>query len=121
MGGIHHQLPGEFRLVNLRLTLSIQDVVAIWPVVIPGYNGESPNSWHLSAENAALLAEKQWVRMRSVKALGGYQITVADGAFAKKNPEWPTEPFSELLKTAFAGKYIDTLQHPLVQRLFGYA
>jgi hypothetical protein len=121
MGGIHHQLPGEFRLVNLRLTLSIQDVVAIWPVVIPGYNGESPNSWHLSAENAASIAEKQWVRMRSVKALGGYQITVADGAFAKKNPEWPTEPFSELLKTAFAGKYIDSLQHPLLQRLFGHA
>jgi hypothetical protein len=121
MGGIHHQLPGEFRLVNLRLTLSIQDVLAIWPVVIPGYNGESPNSWHLSAENAASIAEKQWVRMRSVKALGGYQITVADGAFAKKNPEWPTEPFSELLKTAFAGKYIDSLQHPLLQRLFGHA
>jgi hypothetical protein len=61
MGGIHHQLPGEFRLVNLRLTFNMQDVLAIWPVVIPGYNGESPNSWHLSAENAALLAEKQWV------------------------------------------------------------
>jgi hypothetical protein len=67
------------------------------------------------------IAEKQWVRMRSVKGIGGYHITVADGAFAKKDPEWPTEPFSELLKTAFAGKYIDNLQHPLVRRLSGHA
>jgi len=121
LGGLHTQLPGEFKLVNLRLTISMQNVLAIWPVTIPGYNGEMPNSWHLSAENAASIAEMQWTRMRSVKALGGYQITVADGAFAKKEPEWPTEPFSELLKTAFAGKYIDNLQHPLVQRLFGHA
>jgi hypothetical protein len=88
-------------------------------VVVPGYNGERPNSWHLSAEDAATHAEKQWVRMQSVKSIGGYQLTVADGAFAKKEPEWPPEPFSELLKIAFAGKYIDSLQHPLVQRLFG--
>jgi hypothetical protein len=121
MGGLHHQLPGEFRLVNLRLTISTQDVLAIWPVTVPGYNGETPNSWHLSAENAASTAETQWTRMRAVKALGGYQLTVADGALAKKAPQWPTDPFSELLKTAFAGKYIDNLQHPLVQRLFGHA
>jgi hypothetical protein len=121
MGGLHAQLPGEFKLVNLRLTISMQNVLAIWPVVIPGYNGERPNSWHLSAEEAASIAETRWTRMRSVKALGGYQITVADGAFAKTEPNWPTEPFSELLKTGFTGKYIDNLQHPLIQRLFGHA
>jgi hypothetical protein len=120
MGALHTQLPGEFRLVNLRLTVSMQNILAIWPVVIPGYNGETANSWHVSGEQAASVAETQWTRMRAVKALGGYQITVADGAFAKKDPEWPTEPFSELLKTAFAGKYIDNLQHPLLRRLFGH-
>jgi hypothetical protein len=121
MGGLHIQLPGEFKLVNLRLTISMQNVLAIWPVVIPGYNGERPNSWHVSAEDAASVAETRWTRVRSVKAVGGYELTVADGAFAKTEPNWPTEPFSELLKTAFAGKYIDNLQHPLIQRLFGRA
>jgi hypothetical protein len=120
MGGIHTQLPGEFKLVNLRLTVSLQGTIAIWPVTIPGYNGERPNSWHLSAENAALQAETQWIRMRAVKAAGGYQLTVADGAFAQHEPRWPTVPFGELLRVAFAGKCIDNLQHPLVQRLFGH-
>jgi hypothetical protein len=120
MGGIHTQLPGEYKLVNLRLTVSLLGTTAIWPVTIPGYNGERPNSWHQSAENAALQAETQWVRMRAVKTAGGYQLTVADGAFAKQEPRWPMVPFVELLKVAFAGKYIDNLQHPLVQRLFGH-
>jgi hypothetical protein len=120
LGGIHTQLPGEYRLVNLRLTVSLQGTIAIWPVTIPGYNGERPNSWHLSAENAALQAETQWVRMRAIKSAGGYQLTVADGAFAQQEPRFPTETFGELLRTAFAGKTIDNLQHPLVQRLFGH-
>lgn len=120
MGGIHTQLPGEYKLVNLRLTVSLQGTTAIWPVTIPGYNGERPNSWHLRAENTALQEETQWVRMRAVKAAGGYQLTIADGAFAKQEPRWPTVPFGELLRVAFAGNCLDNLQHPLVQRLFGH-
>jgi hypothetical protein len=120
LNGIHTQLPGEFKLVNLRLTASLQGTIAIWPVTIPGYIGERANSWHLSAENASLEAETQWIRMRSVKTAGGYQLTAADGAFAKQEPRWPTVPLGELLKVAFRGKCIDNLQHPLVQRLFGH-
>jgi hypothetical protein len=122
VGGIHTQLVGEYKLATLRLTIGLtSDVVSIWPVIIPGWNGERPNSWHLSAENAAVMAETQWVRMRPVKALGGYQLSVADGAFSKRQPVWPTEPFGELLQTAFNGKVIDNLQHPMIQRLFGHA
>jgi hypothetical protein len=120
MGGIHSQLPGEFKLVNLRLTVSKQGTIAIWPVVIPGYDGGRPNSWHVSAEDAAQRAETQWIRMRAVKDAGGYQLTAADGAFPQHEPRWPTASFGELLKVAFAGKYIDNLQHPLVQRLLGH-
>jgi hypothetical protein len=74
MGGIHTQLPGEYKLVNLRVTVSLQGTTAMWPVTIPGYNGERPDRWHLTAENAALQAETQWVRMRADKGAGGYLV-----------------------------------------------
>jgi hypothetical protein len=72
-------------------------------------------------ENAIETAKGGWTRMRAVKSAGGYQLTIADGALAAAKPKWPTEPFEKLIELAFADRYVDNLQHPLVQRLFGLA
>ena len=34
-------------------------------------------------------------------------------------PQWPEEPFEQLLELAFSGRYITDLDHPAVLRLKG--
>jgi hypothetical protein len=121
VGGIHNQLPGEYRLVNLHLAVTTQGTSLIIPATIPGWNNEAPNSWHLSLANAIEMAKKGWTRIRAVKSAGGYQITIADGALAAVAPKWPREPLIKLIELGFADKVIADLQHPLLQRLSGHA
>jgi hypothetical protein len=121
VGGIHLQLPGEYRRANLHLAVTTQGTKLIVVATIPGWNGEAPNSWQLSLANAIEVAKTNWTRMRSVKSAGGYQLTLADGALAAYAPKWPPESFETLIGLGFADKVITDLQHPLVQRLFGHA
>jgi hypothetical protein len=62
------------------------------PVVIPGWNGEVANKWHLSAENAVAHAEKHWTRMRAVKSAQGYQLTLLMVPSPRKSRAGPPSP-----------------------------
>jgi hypothetical protein len=50
-------------------------------------------------------------------SLGAYDVFVAAGELGE--PEWPTAPFSELLRIAFRDRLIDDLNHPVLRRLRG--
>jgi hypothetical protein len=90
----------------------------LWPVKQPSPDGKH-NEWHRSAAEAAERAMKKWVRVTASMSLGAYEISEASGDLPE--PVWPDISFEEILKIAFRDHIVDSVDHPLVQRLQGVA
>ncbi len=117
MPGVAAVMPGETRLVTLRLTVSRQGAVFLWPVPEPGLDGRV-NSWHASARSAAAKAEENWVKVVANMAQGGYDLFVASGVLG--TPAWPDKPLGEILSIAFGENFIiRDVGHPVIKRLLG--
>jgi hypothetical protein len=63
------------------------------------------------------MAEIKWVRSVANKAVGGYDMLVADANLAE--PEWPDTSFQELVQIAFRERLIQSPDHPVVTQLLG--
>lgn len=114
--GMAQQLPGEFSVATLYVTINRQGVLHLWPVKLPNPDGKH-NEWHRSAAEAAERAMTKWVRVTSSMSLGAYEIFEASGELPE--PVWPDISFQEILKIAFRDRIVDRADHPLVQRLLG--
>lgn len=110
------ELPGEFVMVTLFTAVNRQSVIHLWPVRLPSPDGRK-NNWHLSAMEAAQLAMTRWLRVKANMALGAYEMFEAVGTIP--DPEWPAITFQELLRIAFHHQYVDSLDHPVIERLRG--
>jgi hypothetical protein len=110
------ELPGEFFAATLCTTINKQGVLYLWPVKLPAADGRV-NEWHRSAAEAAELAMHKWIRLSANMNLGAYEIAEAIGNLSE--PAWPELPFSEILRIAFRDRIVQSLDHPLVQRLRG--
>jgi hypothetical protein len=96
--------------------ISRQGVVFLWPVRLPTPD-DRDCAWWDTAQQAAELGTTKWVRMKSNKALGAYEITVAE--IELPDPEWPKESFVDLLRIAFGKRLVTDLDHQLVKKLQG--
>ena len=105
-----------FGLRALFTAMTRQGVLFIWPVALPGPDGRE-NPWHQSLAEAARMAKTGWVRVAANMNLGAYDVWEAQAVLPE--PEWPEKPFAELLQTAFKNRYIDSLDHPVLQQLQG--
>jgi hypothetical protein len=106
----------EYFAAALYLYINRQQVLSFWPVKLPRSDGRT-NTWNASAQDAAEMAMKNWIQMRSNMSLGAYEIFKAEGALS--DPEWPTETFKELLSIGFKGRIIQGPDHPVIQKLRG--
>ena len=95
-----------------------QGVFFVWPVRLPGSDGKI-DDWNRSALEAASMAESRWVRVASNMALGAYDVFEAQAGWPE--PDWPDLSFGEILRVAFKGRVVETLDHPVLQRLRGEA
>ncbi|MBF0471201.1 MAG: hypothetical protein HQL48_07465 [Gammaproteobacteria bacterium] len=110
------ELPGELTPKALVLAINRQKVVMLWPIGLPGEDGKM-NPWHEAAAEAAEMAKEKWMRMSANMALGAYDIFEATGELPE--PEWPKLSMMEILRIAFKGRYIDSFDHAVIQRLQG--
>ena len=110
------ELIGEFVIKTLYLAINRQGTLSFWPVRLPGPDGKDMNWWK-SAREAAVLAMKDWVRIKANMNLGAYDIFQPDGVIP--DPEWPQRGFWELIKIAFRDHLIDRIDHPVIKRLRG--
>ena len=55
--------------------------------------------------------------MKSNMSLRAYEIFQAENNIP--DPQWPEQPFSELIRIAFRDRLINTIDHPAVKRLRG--
>ena len=105
-------------MVMMHTVITRQGTVFLWPIRLPDADGKI-NEWHQSAANAAEYATKQWVRIKSNKAIRGYDLIIPDGKKPIPQPTWPDLSFQELLRIAFRDRLIDRLDHPVVKLLRG--
>ena len=87
----------------------------LWPVKPPDVNGKI-DSWN---ESALEYARQRgiWQRIISNLDMGFYDQYLTEAAW--EPPTWPEATFEQLVRTAFKGKLIDTMDHPVLRNLRG--
>jgi hypothetical protein len=119
MPAVAAALPGETVLVTLRLAVSRQGAVFLWPIPEPSLDGRE-NAWHPSRRAAAARAETDWVKVVANMAQGSYDLFVAPGALG--TPMWPDKSMRDILSIAFGENFIiRDAGHPVIKRLMGLA
>lgn len=113
------ELPGETRTVSLRLAVSRQGAVFLWPVPEPSLDGREL-AWHTSARTAAAKGETHWVRVVANMPQGSYDVFTAPGTLG--TPVWPDKTLRDILSIAFGDSFIiRDAGHPVIKRLLGQA
>jgi len=88
----------------------------IWPIRMPGEDGRL-DPWNQSAHEAAQMAMEKWVRVKSNRSLGAYNVF--ESSVPLPEPTWPETRFNELLKIAFKERCIENHDHPVLRGLRG--
>lgn len=107
---------GVVRPSVMFLSVTRDGVLFLWKVRMPGQDGKM-NPWWESALRAAQKAETEWVRVSANMQLGAYNVFAA--AAELPDPTWPEITFSEVLRVAFKGRYIDSHDHAVLRQLRG--
>ncbi len=113
---VGQQISELVRPVMLHAVIDRQNNVSLIPVPLPGEDGLR-NPWHESLAQAVENAKAKWIRITANMHIGGYDVYEAEGDLPE--PEWPDHDIDSLIKIAFRGKIISSLDHPIVQSLLG--
>jgi hypothetical protein len=107
----------DIKLVILQLSIDKQGNVFLWPVPPVPEEGND-NSWNQSQREIATMAENQWVRISSNRAVACYEPLVPIVEIPE--PTWPTLSLDEILNIAFGSTHIiDNREHPALLKLWG--
>ena len=80
----------------------------------PGIDGKR-DDWMDTALEACKEARDRWVRVFA--GTGYYRLQFTEAELSE--PKWPDMSFRELLRLAFKDRLIDSVDHPVLQRLRG--
>lgn len=97
-------------------TITRQGTLFLWPIRLPGQDGKI-DDWSASALEAATMSTETWCRVVANMHLGAYEVFQA--ASNAPEPTWPEIPLSDLLRLAFKGRFVESLDHPVLRRLRG--
>src|SRR6516164_2254966 len=108
---------GEIKRFRLALASKPNDVFFLCEV--PTQNLD--NSWNNTNLEACGKAKMLWTKAISRKSEGveNYKITFAKEPDAFRDPDWPKQSLGELIARAFAGRTIETEDHPALLRKIG--
>lgn len=117
---LHPSVAGLFpdlaRPVRLHLYVTRTHAIGLWPVKLPAEDGKTI-PWHQSAAEASEIAMERWIRLVANRDMGCYDVIAAEGMIV--DPKWPEKSMSELINKAFAQRYVENEEHPLVKELLG--
>ena len=79
------------------------------------------NTWNITNLEGCEKAKTLWTKATSRKGEGveSYKITFARDPDSFSEPNWPTQSLGELIERAFAGRMIETEDHPALRRKIG--
>jgi hypothetical protein len=107
-----------FKPRTLRLAITRQGKLFIWPVRCQTDANKKPDRWMVAPLEAARQALKQWTRLYWNDTTRQHEVEVS---LLAGEPEWPTVPFKDLLKIAFKDRVIADRDHPVLRQLRGEA
>jgi hypothetical protein len=113
---LRDDLFSECLSVSLFTAINRQGTLFLWPCKLPGSDGRT-NRWHDSALDAAERAQTAWMRIQADMNLGAYQFFEPRDPLP--DPVWPEHSFRGILEIAFRGRFIDSMDHPIIKRLHG--
>ena len=108
---------GEIKRFRTALASKPNDVFFL--CMIPTQNLD--NSWNDTNLDGCDKAKALWTKAISRKGEGAenYKINFAKEPQAFSDPKWPTQSLGELIVRAFAGRMIETEDHPALLRKIG--
>jgi hypothetical protein len=109
-------LEGDIQSTCLFLAVTRQGNIFLWPVKLAGADGKT-NAWNESSQAAARLAEESWIRLASNMNAGYYDTVVATVKLPE--PEWPDLSLTQILRLCFKTRFIESVDHPILQALRG--
>jgi hypothetical protein len=111
-------LPGG-KILRFRLALATKPYDVFFLCHVPTRNAD--NSWNQTNLEACEQGKTLWVQATSRKEEGveGYKIDFAREQDAFPDPKWPPQSRNELIERTFAGRMVDTAEHPALLRLIG--
>ena len=106
-------------ILRFRLALATKPDDVFFLCEVPTQNLD--NSWNNTNLEACEQAKTLWTKATSQKGEGveSYKITFARDPDAFPEPNWPTQSLGELIARAFAGRMIETEDHPALLRKIG--
>ena len=112
-------IPGEREILRFRLALASKPDDVFFLCEVPTRNLD--NTWNITNLEGCEKAKTLWTKVTSRKSEGveGYKITFARDPDASAIPNWPTQSLGELIERAFAGRMIETEDHPALLRKIG--
>jgi hypothetical protein len=113
------QFLSSARIVRHRLALATKPLDRFFLCEVPSQNLD--NSWVASNLQGCESAKALWTLAVSRKDEGvdSYLIKTADDADAFPDPKWPEQSIDDLIAITFAGRMIETPDHPGLLRLMG--
>jgi hypothetical protein len=107
------------KIMRFRLALAAKPGDVFFLCHVPTRNQD--NSWNASNLQACESAKMLWTQATSRKEEGveAYKIDVAADPQAFPEPKWPTQSLADLILTTFAGRMIESEDHPGLLRLIG--
>lgn len=117
--GLALQFLPSARVQRFRLALAAKPNDVFFLCHVPTCNLD--NAWNASNLQACEQARRFWTQATSRKGEGveAYKIDSARDADAFPLPKWPTQSLTDLIAVTFAGRMIDTADHPGLLRLIG--
>lgn len=111
-------LPSD-RIQRFRLALATKPHDVFFLCHVPSQNLD--NTWNETSVRACLQAKMKWAQATSRKGENaeGYQITYARDPDSFPEPTWPKQTLDELILVTFAGRMIESDDHPGLLRLVG--
>ncbi|NJL24307.1 MAG: hypothetical protein HC902_03450 [Calothrix sp. SM1_5_4] len=101
---------------TLQLAINRQGETLLWPIRLPQTDGRL-DRWNQSARVAPRKPRTVWIRLVSNLRLGYYEVFAAKGEL--EEPVWPELNLEQVVEIAFADRYIDTMDHPVIRELEG--
>jgi hypothetical protein len=111
----HRVFGSALTMATLHVMINTQGTIFLWPINLG--DPDRPNTWLTSATTAMERSRDVWVRLASNGSANAYDVFVANGNLGE--PEWPDLRFSEILRLAFKGRFVDGPNHLILQKLRG--
>jgi hypothetical protein len=107
------------KVLRFRLALATKPYDVFFLCHVPSRNTD--NRWNESNLQACEQAKTLWTQATSRKEEGveAYKIDASRDPDAFPVPNWPTQSLDELIARTFAGRLIETKDHPGLLRLLG--